>query len=781
MKRLITAVAIILGWACVAWAAAAPAPLTTLRAVSALSDAEASRALPVAFGATVTYWLADNKMLFVQDGDNAVYVQAATDAQLIPGDRILVQGKTNKGLRPYVDSDRITLLRHGALPKPIKASFDDLMHDKLDCMLVTVHAVVRSADTTWIGDLRSADGTMSHLTRLLMSTDGGFIDAFVVDDETGAAGGLLDAEVEVTGVAGGSFDGKMQKTGSQLHVSSLADVKVLKRAASDPWSLPITPMDRILTTYHVNNLTGRVRVHGTITYYQYGSAVVLQDGPKSLWITTQTQTPLQIGDLADATGLPDSHNNLMVLTLGEVQDSHVRAPITPQPATWEQLTTSAKLFDLVSIEGQVVTEVREAAQDEYVLSSDGRLFNAIYRHPPASEEVGHVIAPMIQIPLGSRVRVTGICVLEDSNPFDHGETFDILMRTPDDIAVVAKPSLLNIRNLILIVGLLLLLVFVAIARGWTLERKVRRQTAAMSARTEAEAELERQRSRILEDINGSQPLADILEEIAKMVSAMLNGAPCWCEVADGPRLGKCPQEPHNLRIVSATIDARLGPALGALFVGLDPEALADAHEAVALHNGARLATLAIETRRLYSDLLHRSEFDLLTEVHNRFSLEKRLDAQIEMARRNAGIFGLIYVDLDEFKQVNDIYGHRIGDLYLQETARRMKQQLRSHDLLARLGGDEFAVLLPMVRNRAGVEEIAQRLEHCFDMPLVLEGHALQGSASFGIALYPEDGATKDSLLSTADTGMYAAKNGKRQSEVSLAQSPLPELVAKDRA
>jgi diguanylate cyclase (GGDEF)-like protein len=371
--------------------------------------------------------------------------------------------------------------------------------------------------------------------------------------------------------------------------------------------------------------------------------------------------------------------------------------------------------------------------------------------------------------------------MEDSNPFDHGETFDILMRTPGDIAVVARPSLLNIRNLMLIVGLLLFVAFAAIARGWTLERKVRRQTAAMSARTEAEAELERQRSRILEDINGSQPLADILEEIAKMVSATLDGAPCWCEVADGARLGKCPEEPHNLRIVSAKIDARSGPALGTLFAGLDPEALAAAHEAVALHNGARLATLAIETRGLYSDLLHRSEFDLLTDIHNRFSLEKRLDAQIETARRNAGIFGLIYVDLDEFKQVNDIYGHRIGDLYLQETARRMKLQLRSHDLLARLGGDEFAVLLPMVRNRAGVEEIAQRLEHCFDAPLVLEGHALQGSASFGIALYPEDGATKDSLLNAADAGMYVAKNSKRQIELSLTQSPLPELAAKDRA
>ena len=99
----------------------------------------------------------------------------------------------------------------------------------------------------------------------------------------------------------------------------------------------------------------------------------------------------------------------------------------------------------------------------------------------------------------------------------------------------------------------------------------------------------------------------------------------------------------------------------------------------------------------------------------------------------------------------------------------MKLQLRTHDLLARLGGDEFAVLLPKVRNRAGVVEIAQRLERCFDEPFVLAGPTLQGSASFGIALYPEDGATRDSLLSAADTAMYAAKNRKRVMEESLAR------------
>ena len=191
--------------------------------------------------------------------------------------------------------------------------------------------------------------------------------------------------------------------------------------------------------------------------------------------------------------------------------------------------------------------------------------------------------------------------------------------------------------------------------------------------------------------------------------------------------------------------------------------------------GAGLATLAIETRRLYSDLVHRSEFDQLTEIQNRFSLEKHLDAMIHAARESAGIFGLIYIDLDKFKQVND--GHQFGDLYLQQVAARMKRQLRPGDLLARLGGDEFGVLLPLVHSRSDVEEVALRMERCLDDPFDVGDRALQGSASFGIAIYPVDAATRDSLLSAADAAMYVAKHSKKTNEDMRAISTHHDLTS----
>jgi diguanylate cyclase (GGDEF)-like protein len=365
--------------------------------------------------------------------------------------------------------------------------------------------------------------------------------------------------------------------------------------------------------------------------------------------------------------------------------------------------------------------------------------------------------PIKQIPIGSTVNVSGICVyiLENRKPTDHESPFSILMRSPDDITVVAGPTWLSIRNLMLLIGLLLAGLVSVGARGWFIERKVRSKTAEL-------AYIERRRSRILEDINGSLPLAEIIEHITELVSFKLHGAPCWCQIADGALLGNCPPKLTDLRIVRQEIPSRSGPPLGELFTAFDPLTKPTELETETLSLAAGLAIVAIETRRLYSDLLHRSEFDLLTDIHNRFSLDKHLDALINDARQKAGIFGLIYIDLDEFKQVNDLYGHQVGDSYLQEVAMRMKHQLRSHDLLARLGGDEFAVLVPTARSRAAVMEIIVRMERCFDEPFNVEGYVLQGSASIGFALYPEDGATKDSLLTAADAAMYASKNAKRQ-------------------
>jgi len=746
MKRLIPIVAMIISWVG-ASLAAAPTTLTSLRVIHGLSNEQAKQAVPVAFEATVIYFRSYEKTMFVQDGDVAIYVQATTNAHLVPGDRILIKGTTRESFRPFVLSNDITLLHHGASPTPVPAGYSELIRAEHDCMLVSVRARILAVDLVMSSDVAS--------TNLQMLTDEGTIDAIVDSSDPGQFHGLLDSEVEVTGAASNKFDGKMQPTGVLIHVSSWADVKVLKLSLTTPASLPETPMNQILTGYHVQNLSQRVRVHGTITYFRPGYAIVLQSGAKSLWIQTVSTTPVQIGDVADVTGFPGLRDGFLALTSGNILDTRVRMPIAPQPATWRQLVSSGNAFDLVSIEGQVVSEAREGAQDEYVLISDGQMFSAIFRHPPPARLVPDPPPAMRQIPLGSRVRLTGICILDDSNPFNVQVPFTILMRSFDDMAVVAEPPWLNIRHLVDLIGILLFVVVAVGARGWALDRKLHRHSAAIAG-------IGRLRARILEDINGSLPLSEIIQQITELVSFKLKDARCWYRTADGTQLGNCPPDLTALRIVRHEIFARSGSPNGEIFAAFNPLAKPGATEAEALAVAVSLCTLAIETRRLYSDLLHRSEFDLLTDLHNRFSLDKHFEVQIDQARLNDGIFGLIYIDMDGFKQINDLYGHHIGDLYLQEAALRMKNQLRSDDLLARLGGDEFATLVALVPSRAGVVDIAQRLECCFDEPFELEGYIVRGSASVGVAIYPENGVTKDSLLRAADAAMYRTKNAKRQ-------------------
>ena len=148
--------------------------------------------------------------------------------------------------------------------------------------------------------------------------------------------------------------------------------------------------------------------------------------------------------------------------------------------------------------------------------------------------------------------------------------------------------------------------------------------------------------------------------------------------------------------------------------------------------------------------------DDLTGLANRRLLEQRAGRACVVAKREGHPVSLAYVDLDDFKPINDSYGHQAGDEVLRVIAERMSARVRSTDTIARVGGDEFVALLPAT-GVAGARSVAEELAAAIELPVPFEGHELRVGASFGVATYPDDGATFDALLAHADTEMYVVK------------------------
>ena len=150
--------------------------------------------------------------------------------------------------------------------------------------------------------------------------------------------------------------------------------------------------------------------------------------------------------------------------------------------------------------------------------------------------------------------------------------------------------------------------------------------------------------------------------------------------------------------------------------------------------------------------------DALTALPNRLLLSARLDHSIDVCRRLGTYAGVCFLDLDNFKNVNDSYGHGTGDKVLQEAARRLKELLRADDTLARIGGDEFVYVFENLDSPDEMSNIAQKILTSLQKPFEIEDKLFHLGVSIGISIYPDDGQTQTSLSKNADTAMYAAKS-----------------------
>ena len=168
---------------------------------------------------------------------------------------------------------------------------------------------------------------------------------------------------------------------------------------------------------------------------------------------------------------------------------------------------------------------------------------------------------------------------------------------------------------------------------------------------------------------------------------------------------------------------------------------------------------------------HMANHDVLTGLANRKLFEEKLQEALIHAQANEKRLATFFLDLDGFKEINDSFGHDMGDFVIKEVAQRLKSCLRGSDTVARLGGDEFTVLLPQIPSQSVAIRVAEKIIFAVTQPLILNGQDLHITLSLGISVYPQDGKSLEELIKSADRAMYQAKvQGKNR--YCLASSPV---------
>jgi diguanylate cyclase (GGDEF)-like protein len=160
------------------------------------------------------------------------------------------------------------------------------------------------------------------------------------------------------------------------------------------------------------------------------------------------------------------------------------------------------------------------------------------------------------------------------------------------------------------------------------------------------------------------------------------------------------------------------------------------------------------------DTLHNlAHYDTLTNIPNRFLFDIKLDQAISKATRHNNNVALFFIDLDNFKNINDAYGHKMGDKILIHVANNIKKVIRQEDTLARIGGDEFSLIIEDVSDKNYIDILAKKILNSVSTPLKYDNKTIDISCSIGISIFPLNCSSKDELIDLADHAMYKAKRG----------------------
>lgn len=741
-----------------------PLLLTTARQVHDLSPNLAPKAR-VHLTGTLTYYDVAERAMFLQDATGGVYIDTDRMYPVREGDVVSVEGYAAESYRTEVALDPgITVVSAGhQLPAP-RADYTALIGGALDCKLATIRGTVRAINVE-----QHQNAPILHID---INMPGGAIEVYQplsvlvgdkVPDYAGLNGSsLLDTTVDVTGVVGGAFDTKSQLTGVILYAQRSSAIRVIHRANVTALQLPLTSMDDVFQSRRILDTSSRLRLRGVLTFYKKGDSAVLEQNGKTIFVLTRETKNIPLGEIVDAVGFASDQEYAPSLRQAELFDTGRSRTILPKPTTFDEVIGGFYSDNLVSLDGTLVSELHGTGSETVVMEVDGHLVTGRLDGPNR----------LADLRPGTRVRLIGICRVVPGGPWRAPTLFHIAMRSQADLTMLSAPSWWTIKHLMGLLGTLVVLVLTAAIWAMLLRRRVRQQTA----RIERTMLIAKRRSELLEKISSNLSAETLLQEVCTCVMDLLPGTTC-VYVFDAPSvtetMSAAPQPAeHAVMLYSMALTGAGDKPVGRLSVSTTSPRLDLGNRYEVFGMMSEVADLAMRQSLLYQGLIHHSTHDSLTDLPNRRLCEDRLRIALNQAAQQHTSVAILYIDVNRFKHVNDKFGHRIGDLYLKAISSRLLEEIRSSDTLARIGGDEFLIIAPQTTLAGEAADLSRRLHLCFDRPFLLDGIRIEGSASFGMASYPEHGLNAEELERYADQAMYLAK---RRTAIGAGHGDLPEI------
>jgi diguanylate cyclase (GGDEF)-like protein len=673
---------------------ALPPPLKTVAAVRQLTPSRAALALPVRVTGVITASDPMLRQIFFQDQSGGVFLKySGSPPGLRIGERVTINGITDAGnYAPVILAPKFEAKGPTTLPVPIPVTFDDAAAGRLDSQYVSVEGVIhplkfaeRPDHPILTFELYTAFG------QIHVSTSPGFPDFR-------ASGNLEDARVRIQGAFGTIFNSRRQLVGYQLSISSPSQIDVIEPPIPTPFALETTPIGNLLRFSPGSRFGHRVKVSGSVAFVGQ-DLVYIEDVSGGVEIRG-SHPGLHLGDRIEAVGYPTLAGRyspvLSDATLRAISDSQVVQPIA---TTAQEILLGKFDSQLVTVEGRLLTALPARGACTLVLQSGAQTFTA-------QLDIADLGTYSCNLTEGSVLRLTGIssAQIDPTKLYrllqEDPATFKILLRGPEDIAIVRFAPFWTPRNMFSMLAFFSLMTVVILAWVSVLRRRVRKQMAAL------------------------QRAAQTTQAIHDLSVAM--------------------QEVSHEERFDAEVSVQGTEDIAHLVVAFN-RMLAELRQRDRAKRDAEMR------------LQHQALIDELTGLPNRRLLSDRLGQSLATARRENSKLALLYIDLDGFKLVNDSFGHAAGDILLKEVSRRFRSRIRDSDTLARIGGDEFTVILNRIHSKEDAEKAASDLLESLVEPFFIEGREATIGASIGISVFPEHGLANDDLLQQADNAMYVAK------------------------